>query len=157
MIGEKSEQVRRFWQECTIQHGITESFYHASTFADPKFAEYQGELIDLAIEGKKQATAHLLLDFERNGVPRREVGDYWVVVTPESQPKCLVRITDIDVRSFNAVEATFAVREGEGDGTFEYWSKVHLEYFTRQCEDWCIEWREDLLVVCEGFELVAVA
>ena len=157
MIGEKTELVEAYWQRCRLQHGIAVDDYHASTFADPKFAAYQGELIDLAIEGKKQATAHMVLDFEKNGVRRREVGDYWVVVTDDSQPKCLVQVTDIEVKPFNAVDATFGVREGEGDGTFEYWSKVHREYFTLQCEHWGIEWREDVMTVCEGFKLVAVA
>jgi uncharacterized protein YhfF len=65
-------------------------------------------------EGKKRATAHLALDFEINKVRRREVGDYWVVVDTASRPRYLVRVTDIDVRPFNAVEASFAAREGEG-------------------------------------------
>ena len=157
MIGEKTDLVEEFWQSCQAEFGIARNDYHVSTFADPRFASYQGELIELAIEEKKQATAHLALDFERNGVKRREVGDYWVIVTPECRPRCLLRITDVVVWPFNAVPESFGVREGEGDGSFAYWEKVHREYFKLQCDHWGVEWRDDLATVCEGFKLIAVA
>ena len=155
MIGDKTENVRAFWQQCRAQHGIETDDYHASTFADPQFASYQGELIDLAIAGKKRATAHMTIDFERNGIRRREVGDYWVIVTSDSEPMCLVRVTKIEVKPFNAVDAVFAASEGEGDGSLAYWTRVHREYFTQQCADWGVDWHEDTSIVCESFKLIA--
>ena len=38
-----------------------------------------------------------------------------------------------------------------------YWRKVHKDYFVLQCEQWGVEWRDDHLVRCEGFALVAMA
>ncbi|MDE0241503.1 MAG: ASCH domain-containing protein [bacterium] len=157
MIGTKTADVEAFWQSCRKQHGITTDAYHASSFADPGFASYQGELIDLAIAGKKRATAHMALDFERNNIARREIGDYWVVVTPDSEPRCLVRITAVAIKPFNTVDAAFAASEGEGDESLEYWRKVHREYFELQCAHWGVTWREDALTVCESFELIEVA
>ncbi len=157
MIGSKTADVEAFWQRCRTQHGITADAYHASTFADPDFASYQNELIELAIAGKKRATAHMALDFERNSIARREIGDYWVIVTPDSEPKCLVRVTAVAVKPFNSVDAAFAASEGEGDESLEYWTKVHREYFTLQCANWGVEWHEDTPTVCESFELIAVA
>ena len=51
----------------------------------------------------------------------------------------------------------FRSREGEGDSSLRYWAEVHREYFTLQCKDWGVPWRENHPTVCEGFELVATA
>lgn len=157
MIGEKTAAVCAFWEGQRAALGIDTDVYHASTFADVRFAHYHDELLALVAEGKKRATAHLQLDFERNDIHRRDVGAYWVVVNSVSEPCYLVRITDVDVRPFNRVEQSFAEREGEGDSSLAYWAKVHREYFELQCEEWGIPWREDLPTVCEGFELLATA
>lgn len=156
MIGEKNAEVRAFWHEQRAALGIQTDSYQASTFADIRFATYHDELLTLVSEGKKRATAHMQLDFERNGIRRREVGDYWVIVDSESQPRYLIRITDVDVRPFNQVEQSFAEREGEGDSSLDYWRKVHQEYFELQCAEWGIPWSEDYPTVCEGFELLVV-
>lgn len=157
MIGTKSAAVEKFWQDCRKAHGIATSDYHCCTFADPRYATYHDELIGLVEKGKKRATAHMREDFERNGVARRKVGDYWVVVTTTNEPRYLVRVTDVTVTPFNKVELGFAAREGEGDETLKYWQDVHRDYFVLQCKDWGIAFREDAPVVCEGFELVASA
>ena len=155
MIGEKNANVQAFWNDQRLALGIDTELYHASTFADVRFATYHDELLALVSEGKKRATAHLQLDFERNNVRRRDVGDYWVVVDSESQPRYLIRITDVDVRPFDQVEQSFAEREGEGDSSLAYWAKVHREYFEQQCAEWGIPWSEEYPTVCEGFELLA--
>jgi uncharacterized protein YhfF len=155
MIGTKTAAVAAFWSAERARLGLADADYHVSTFADPRFATYHDELLDLVGKGKKRATAHLQLDFEINGVRRRQVGDYWVVVDTASNPRYLVRVTDVDVRPFNAVEASFAAREGEGDSSLDYWTRVHREYFEPQCAAWGIAWSPSLLTVCEGFELIA--
>ena len=157
MIGSKSKEVEAFWQACRGKHNIAATAYHACTFADPRYATYHDVLIDLVAEGKKRATAHLALDFERNHVARRAVGDYWVVVTTKNEPRYLVRVTDVTVTPFNQVKESFASREGEGDSSLRYWAEVHRDYFVLQCQGWGVPWREDYPTVCEGFELVASA
>jgi uncharacterized protein YhfF len=154
MIGHKSEAVELFWQACRERHGIEATAYHASTFADPHLAPYHDTLLDLVQQGKKRATAHLLEDFQRNGVARRAVGDYWVIVDTDNAPRYLVRVTDVEVKPFSQVEAAFAAREGEGDSSLQYWRDVHRDYFQLQCIEWGIEWREDYPTVCEGFEVL---
>lgn len=157
MIGSKSPAVEKFWQECRAKHGIKTNDYHVSTFADPRYATYHDELIQLVEKGKKRATAHMALDFEKNKVARRVPGDYWVVVTTKNEPRYLVKVTDVTVTPFNKVELSFAAREGEGDETLKYWQDVHREYFELQCKDWGVKFPDDAPTVCEGFELVASA
>lgn len=157
MIGEKTAEVRAFWEKQRAALKIGTEDYHASTFADVRFATYHDELLELVTAGKKRATAHLQLDFERNKIRRREVGDYWVIVDTVSRPRFLIRITDVDVRPFNEVKESFAAREGEGDSSLAYWAKVHREYFELQCAEWGLPWQENLDTVCEGFDLLATA
>jgi uncharacterized protein YhfF len=157
VIGIKGADVIAFWNAERLRLGLPDVRYHVCTFADPRFAAYHDELLDLVAAGKKRATAHLALDFELNAIPRRSVGDYWVVVDTASVPRYLIRVTDVDVRPFNRVEASFAAREGEGDSSLAYWAKVHQEYFEQQCAAWGVTWSEDLLTVCEGFDLIATA
>lgn len=155
MIGTNTAEVAAFWNAERLRLGLPAAEYHICTFADPRYATYHDELLGLVAAGKKRATAHLALDFEINRVRRRAVGDYWVVVDTASKPHYLVRVTDIDVRPFNEVGASFAAREGEGDSSLDYWRTVHREYFQPQCADWGVPWSETLPTVCEGFELIA--
>lgn len=151
----KSEAIEAFWRQCKARQGIDAEGYHAGPFSDPGMAPYQDLLLDLVAQGKKRATARLDLEFEKYGVARRKPGAYWIVLSAEGEPRYLVRITDVEVKPFNRVELAFAEREGEGDNSLAYWRKVHQEYFVQQCAEWAVPWRDDMLVCCEGFELVA--
>lgn len=157
MIGRKTETVEAFWQQCRKSIGIDASDYFVGTFAEPRFAPYHDALLDLVGEGKKRATAHLAMDFERNAIARRMPGDHWVVVDGDNRPRYLIVVSDVDERPFRDVTQTFAAREGEGDSSLRYWREVHSDYFEQQCADWGIPWRDDYAVVCEGFMLVATA
>lgn len=156
MIGEKTPEVEAFWARVCEQHGISADSYHTRTFGDPKYAEYGDHVTQLAIDRVKRATAHLAMDFELNNVPRRIAGDYWVILWENFTPACLLEIVNVEVRPFKNVDLTFAAREGEGDGSLEYWRQCHEEYFKLQLSDWGKPWSDDLPVVLESFELVAV-
>ena len=47
-----------------------------------------------------------------------------------------------------------AAKEGEGDLSLDYWKKVHIEFFTKECEDAGDKFTEDMPVVFVEFELV---
>jgi uncharacterized protein YhfF len=163
MIGEKTQAVRDFWKRCRADYGIASEEFHATTLADPQFLDLSDPLLDLSEHPRliaarqKQGTAHLAMDFEINGVPRREVGDYFMILNYDSTPQSLVRIVDVYVAPFEKVPVSFAEREGEGDLSLTFWQDAHRAYFQPQCAKWGVAWREDLPTVCESFELVDVA
>jgi uncharacterized protein YhfF len=163
MIGKKTKAIEEFWQRCRRDHKIETNEYHVSTFADPQFLDLNDPLLDLSEQPRlvaarrKQGTAHLLFDFEINKIPRRKVGDYWVVPTFDNEPLFLLRVVDVFVMPFNQVPESFAKREGEGEQTQRWWQDAHRAYFMPQCKKWGVEWREDLPTVCESFELVVIA
>ena len=96
MIGEKTPEVEAFWTSVCRQQGISADSYHALTFGDPKYAEYGDQITELAINRVKRATTHLAMDFELNGVSRREIGDYWVILWENMTPACLLEIVNIE-------------------------------------------------------------
>lgn len=163
MIGKKTQIVEKFWQQCRHNHDIATNDYHACTLADPECLDLNVPSLDLSEQPrligarKKRGTAHLLLDFETEGVPRRAVGDYWVILDYDNDPLHLVQVTDVVVMPFNEVPESWARCEGEGDLTLRWWQDAHREYYTRQCAKWGIEWREDYPTVCETWDLVASA
>jgi hypothetical protein len=53
-----------------------------------------------------------------------------------------------------ALAAEFAVSEGEGDRSLEYWREAQRRYFTRECQSAGREFTEDMPVVCERFRVV---
>ena len=157
MIGEKTPEVVAFWQQFRESRGIDAENYHVRTFGDPRYAEYGNHVTQLAIDGIKRATAHLAMDFELNAVPRREAGDYWIILWEDFKPACVLEIVNVEVRPFRDVDEAFAAREGEGDGSLKYWRECHEDYFKQQLADWGRDWSADLPVVLESFEVAAVS
>lgn len=155
MTKNTSESVEAYWRRCRTVHRIARDSYHAGPFSDPRLAPYQDMLLDLVAGGNKRATARLDMEFDRCGISRRRAGDYWVVLSAEATPRFLIRLTDVEVKPFDQVDGRFAAREGEGNGSLDHWRTVHREYFVQQCAEWGVAWRENLLVCCEGFEVVA--
>lgn len=155
MIGEKTDAVEAFWREACAATGIDPATaYHAGTFADPVLSPNVDKIGNLARTGQKRATAHMALDFEKNGVARRVPGEPWVVLTASNEPLCLVRLTKVETVPFRDVTPEFAASEGEGDLSWDYWATVHKRYFEKQLAAWGESWRDDIPIVCESFELL---
>ena len=96
----------------------------------------------------------MVIDFDMNGIRRREEGDYWVILNKTLEPKCLIQVTDTEIKPFNKVDVSLAIREGEGDLSLEYWKKVHTDYYTQQCLYLGAEFQVEMLVVVEGFKFI---
>jgi uncharacterized protein YhfF len=155
MIESRSAEVKAFWEKFCKETKVPRATpFHARTFSDPALSHVTDEIAGLAEQGRKRGTAHLLLDFEKNGVPQRKPGDYLVVLDAALAPRCVVRCTRIDVRPFNRVSETFAASEGEGDLSLAFWRDGHRSYFEKQLRGWGMAWDDSLPVVCESFELV---
>ncbi len=154
MIKADTDLIRSYRNEVKLAGKLRAATVHATTLADPVLAPEMDELIGLIISGQKKATAHLEIDFEQSDVSRRTVGDDWIILGSGLVPRCLVRLTKVDVVLFSQVGKVFATSEGEGDLSLAHWRRVHRAYYQSQCKAWGIEWREDLPVVCESFEFI---
>jgi uncharacterized protein YhfF len=147
-----SNDIMDYWERFQKQSGITESFVDAWYFGDnPELAD---ELLKLVLTGKKTGTATLVIELEREGGKMPEVGDYNVILDGKGKPAGIIRTTSVAVKPFNEVEEAFAYSEGEDDRTLESWRREHWKYWTRIGQKLGFAMKEDLLVICENFELV---
>ncbi len=120
------------------------------------FCDNQQDADDLALlvlQGTKRATASALECYEEDGEELPREGDYSIVTDWEGRAVCIIRTTRLQIFPFNEVPPEFAAREGEGDGSLEYWRRAHRAAFSRGLREYGREFREDMLVLCEDFEI----
>lgn len=108
------------------------------------------ELVALICAGRKTATCGALRDYEAEGEAIPEVGQYEIVLNWDETPAAVVRMTEVTVQPYHAVTEDFALAEGEND-SFAGWDAGHRAYFDRNGG-----WSEDMMLVCQRFELVEV-
>ena len=110
----------------------------------------QTRLADLVVAGAKRATASLLRAYGDEPLPN--FGAFFVVVDGEGVPRCVCRITSVEVRPFSAVDGAFATEEGES--TLECWQAAHRAFFQRQAADDGFIFDDGAELVLEKFEVV---
>lgn len=133
--------------------GVDEArFYEAFFFADSE--ETANSLAALVLSGTKRATAASVWSFELEGKRLPAPGDLSVVTDWAGTPLCIIETFAVDIVPFGQVTEEFAVAEGEGDGSLDYWREAHREYFARECARHGRLFSEDMLVACERFKVV---
>jgi uncharacterized protein YhfF len=124
--------------------------YRAWHFCDnPRDAD---ELARLVQSGVKRSTASLQLEYGEEPLPQEN--DLEIVTDWRGRACCVIRTTRVTIRPFQEVPPEFAAREGEGDGSLEYWRRVHWECFERYLSPLGRSPSEDMAVVCQEFEVV---
>lgn len=119
-----------------------------------QFGASPDKLAQLVIDGKKTATcsSYLLYELENEPIPTTE--DYSIILNSKNQPVAIIKTTQVDVMPMNEVPEEFAFAEGEGDRTYRYWWDVHEAFFRNELKGTDHEFSEDMLLVCERFELI---
>jgi len=112
------------------------------------------ELARLARDGVKTATCGLLWSYEAEGETVPQSGDFSVVTDWLGRPICVIQTVEVQVKSFDQVDAAFAYDEGEGDRSYEYWRQAHWRAFTRECQSLGRSPQENMSVVCERFRTI---
>lgn len=135
-----------FWQDKTKPEAV--SAWQFGAEADT--------LAALVIAGTKTATcsAYELYALENEAIP--QVDEYSIILNSKDQPVAIIKTTEVTITPMNEVSEEFAIAEGEGDRTYEYWWNVHVDFFEKELEAVGREFSEDMLLVCERFELVHV-
>ncbi len=140
--------VEGFWKEyCEFSNQPT--LEHKDVF---QFGASPDWLAELVLEGKKVATTSALFVYDLFSIDIPQVDEYFIVLNGKDEPVAVIRNTKVEVLPFNQVSEEFALSEGEGD--FEYWWNAHVEFFKKETSSNNLEFKEDMLVVCETFEKV---
>ncbi|MBD3110128.1 ASCH domain-containing protein [Bacillus sp. AGMB 02131] len=121
-----------------------------------QFGDNPEYLAQLVIDGIKTATCsgHVFYEIENEPVP--SIGDYGIILNSKDEPLAIIKTIDVKLMPMNEVPEDFAIAEGEGDRTYRYWKEVHESFFTEELRALGLEYSEDMMLVCERFELVDV-
>lgn len=152
----ENESVVKMWKDYLFSLGEdeknTDKTYSAWHFCDNE--QDADELAELVLEGTKKATASLFATYEfENEAPPKQ-GDHSIIINWKGEAKCIIKTTNIEVVPFKDVTEEFAKTEGEGDKSLKYWKNCHWDYFSRESRLIGKEFDENMLVVCEKFEVV---
>ncbi|MBA4536685.1 ASCH domain-containing protein [Bacillus aquiflavi] len=121
-----------------------------------QFGDNSDDLAQLVIEGKKTATCSAYMIYELEHEPLPTIGDYSIILNSAEEPVAIIKTTEVTLTPMNEVTEEFAFAEGEGDRSYRYWKEAHEEFFTDQLNKIGHKFSEDMLLVCERFELVDV-
>lgn len=119
--------------------------------ADEKNAN---ELAILVKSGIKKATTSLYYSYQIEEEALPAVGQHNIILDWFGNPQCIIKTTSVEVLPFNEVTEAFAKIEGEGDRSLDYWKRVHRTAFKNELLTEKKEFDDDMLVVCEIFEVV---
>ena len=143
-----NKQIMNYWNEFQTSHDLAlpagvEAF---------QFGADADQLAQLVVNGEKSATcsAHVLYELEGEAVPR--AGQYSIVLDSKEVPVAIIRNTNVSLIPMNEVPEEFALAEGEGD--FGYWWTAHQQFFSQELKVHGLSYSENLLLVCERFEVV---
>lgn len=120
----------------------------AETFRFGDGPELCARLLDLVRSGTKTATCGALRDYAGGGEPLPKVGRIDIALDWSGRPALAIETVEVTQRRFEAVDATFALAEGEND-SLAGWQADHRAYFERNGG-----WSPDMVLVCERFRLV---
>lgn len=112
------------------------------------------DLAKLVKGGVKRATTGLYYWYEVEGEELPKIGDFGIITDFDGVAQCIIQTKKVNIVPFKEVTEEFAKIEGEGDKSLKYWKKVHVAAFSRGLKEHGKEFSEDMLVVCEEFEMV---
>ena len=116
-----------------------------------KEADY---ILNLVLSGKKTATSSLYNSYQSKSISLPRTGDKNIVQDSKGIKRCLIITKKVEIKPFNKVTKSFAFKEGEGDGSLEYWEKTHKKFFERRLKSRNKKFNEEILIVCEEFKLL---
>ncbi|HEY4553349.1 MAG TPA: ASCH domain-containing protein, partial [Bacillaceae bacterium] len=116
-----------------------------------KFGNSPDKLARLVLDGKKTATCSGLIFYELENEPLPTTEDYSIILDSKDQPVVLIKITEVSIVPMNEVTEEFALAEGEG--SYGEWKEIHERFFKEELAKIGLEYKEDVLLVCERFEV----
>lgn len=151
-----NQQQKKFLEQYLSKLTSTERdaipHYLAEHFCGDEYnANECARLIDTNV---KTASCALKSAYDIENEPLPQIGQLTVVLNWAQEPICIVQLTDISICPFNKVTREFAQSEGEGDGSYEWWHKAHINFFTEYAKDIGTTFNENSELVLERFEKV---
>ncbi len=158
-----ADEIASFWELARGRAGLARLAVvtgtdAAASVAPPAWAfgdtpDAADELVDLVLAGVKTATVSPVWEYEASRAEMPSVGDLSIVLDGRAHPRALIRTSAVRTARFDEVDAAHAWAEGEGDRSLESWRAAHEGYYRRLMASRGIEFRPDMELVLESFEL----
>ena len=144
------KEVKQFWQDFCLKHNLPAGTkFDAWAFgSNEKDAD---ELAKLVRRGIKTATTS---EYVPGDEDMTKVGDWNIILDGQGKPVCVVQDKVVEIIPYNQISAEHAYHEGEGDRSYQYWRKVHDQFFEEEFKANGQKFYPQAPMVCEIFEKV---
>lgn len=143
--------IEQYWQNFCKQHKINaETSYDAWAFGATD--EEADRLADLVNRKIKTATTSAYELYGDESFPK--VGEYSIILNSSAKPVCVIQTKVVEIVPYEQISAEHAYHEGEGDRSYEYWRKVHDEFFEAEYYHEDKNFYPQAPMVCEVFEKI---
>ena len=149
------KQIELYWNNFITENPLySNRKYTAWHFCNDK--ESANNLANLVKEGIKKGTSSLekSYTFDTEPIPREK--DISIIINWDKEPKCIIKTIKINKYKFKDVPEKFALIEGEGDRSINYWKKIHLDFFTKEADGYGFKFNDELVVICEEFRVIYI-
>lgn len=144
--------IEKYWQNFCDKHNLNENIpYDAWAFGMTD--EQADELANLVNQNIKTATtsAYELYDKDET-LP--QVGEFSIILNSVGQPVGVIQEKCVEIIPYNLISAEHAYHEGEGDRSYNYWRKVHDNFFEKEYQEAEKIFYPQAPMVCEVFEKI---
>ena len=111
-------------------------------------------LADLVLKGIKTATSSNYIFYELENEELPKINEYSIILNSKDEAVCIIQTTNVYVTPFNEVSEEHAYKEGERNRTLQDWIDIHKNFFGNELKSIGKEFKDDMLVVCEEFQVV---
>lgn len=146
-------EIKEFWKRFLAATGRDADTPQPEAWPFGDSVELADRLLALVLQGTKRATAGAVAEYESEGEPIPQVGDFEIVTDGSMRPRAVLRFTDVRIGPLSSVDEQFAYDEGEGDRTLAYWLDAHTRFFGRFLPTLGIEFDPDMATVFQRFDV----
>ena len=144
--------IEKYWQNFCDKHNLNENIpYDAWAFGMTD--EQADELANLVNQNIKTATTYAYELYDKNE-PLPQVGEFSIILNSVGKPVCVIQEKCVEIIPYNLISAEHAYHEGEGDRSYNYWRKVHDDFFEREYQEAEKIFYPQAPMVCEVFEKI---
>lgn len=147
------EHIESFWQDFLKATNRNPSTTYVDSFHFELSEKWANILLQLVLEGKKQATASSLNAYVIEGSPLPQVGNLNIVTDWNKVPYCVIETTNVRLLPFKDMTYDIAKLEGEDDDLAS-WQRGHQRFYQEEGAMMGYTFTEDLIVVFEEFKVV---
>jgi len=144
------------WERFRIGQGLPDGtpFRVRMLGDDPRLCRL---ILEVVRRGEKTGTFTPAAFFSSPDNAPPAVGEYLVLTDPDGRADCIVRLTSVEGKAFDAITEDDLLCEGIALRRLEAWRKMHRGYWKEKLVPYGLEPTGDLRVLCQRFELVATA